>query len=280
MPPEKQLVAFGEQVFFDYYPSSAPRPYIDALFTPAGRRLTRDLATAPSGSEDHLHHRGLWWGHRNVSGSDIWTEFDGHGSIRSNSEPILTTTPETVEILHQMTWHSPDGRPLVHDTRTLRGYAADANGARILDVELKLCAASDTATLSDTKEAGLVALRVAPEMEERRGGRITLSTGATGEGEAWGKPAKWCHYFGTIDGAEAGIAVFDHPDNPLPAYWHVRDYGLLAVNPFGLKDFDDTSRSGAVTLTADSALHSRYRILVHDGSVEVDTHYDAYLRGL
>ena len=97
------------------------------------------------------------------------------------------------------------------------------------------------------------------------------------KGKPWGKPAAWCHYSGTIDGAEAGVAVFDHPDNPLPAYWHVRDYGLLAVNPFGLSDFGEVSRSGTVTVTAGSVLRSRYRLLVHDGSADIGKYYDAYL---
>ena len=93
MSGKKKLVAFGEQAFFDYYPTDAPRPYIGALFTPAGRRLTRDIATAPSGSDDHHHHKGIWWGHRNVSGSDIWTEFDGYGSnsFRLRSDPDSDT---------------------------------------------------------------------------------------------------------------------------------------------------------------------------------------------
>ena len=74
----------------------------------------------------------------------------------------------------------------MNDIRTIRGYPADGNGAQTLDIELELSAASESVTLSDTKEAGLVALRVAPEMEERRGGRIELSTGETGEGQALG----------------------------------------------------------------------------------------------
>ena len=278
MTTEKEVIAFDGQVFFDYYPSAAPRPHIDALFTPSGRRLTRDLATAPSDSDDHLHHKGIWWGHRNVDGEDIWTEFDGHGSIRSNGGPTVATGPDGVELRHTMTWLAADGRPLVRDIRTIRARRPDASGAQALDIELELSAASGPVTLSDTKEAGLVALRVAPELEERRGGRITLSTGARGESEAWGKPAAWCDYSGTVDGAEVGVAVFDHPDNPLPAYWHVRDYGLLAVNPFGLIDFGETARSGSITLDADSPLSSRYRILAHDGQVDLHEHYNTYVQ--
>ena len=35
-----------------------------------------------------------------------------------------------------------------------------------------------------------------------------------------------------------GIAILNHPASfRYPTYWHVRDYGLFAANPFGLHDF-------------------------------------------
>ena len=40
-------------------------------------------------------------------------------------------------------------------------------------------------------------------------------------------------------GKTYGVAVLDDPRNPLhPTRWHVRAYGLLAANPFGLSYFD------------------------------------------
>lgn len=271
------IATFEGRAFFDYHPSAVPRPYIGAVYTSAGVLVTRDLATAPVGSDDHPHHKGIWWGHRDVSGSDVWTEFDGHGLIRSDAEPILTTTATSVRIFHSMTWLSADNEALIVDRRTVCGFPADQHGVRILDMDLELSAAAGAVTLHDTKEAGLVALRLAPELEERRGGRITLSTGAVGEAESWGRPAQWCHYTGMVGDAEVGVAILDHPDNPLPAYWHVRDYGLLAVNPFGLRDFGVADSSGEVTLGADG-LHAKYRILIHDGAIDVAAHHDAWIQ--
>lgn len=276
-----EAVAFDGHTFFDYRPDGETRPYVDALYSPAGLRVTRDIATAPEGSDDHAHHKGVWWGHRNVSGSDVWTEFDGHGRIRSDGEPTVERRDDRVELTHTMSWLAADGTPLLQDARVLRAWKPDGRGAQALDIELRLSPIGREVQLSDTKEAGLIALRVAPELEERRGGRITLSSGAVGEAAAWGRPAAWCDYSGTIDGAEVGVAVFDHPENPLPAYWHVRDYGLLAVNPFGLRDFDESSaESGAVTLLFGASLVSRYRIFVHDGAVDLDGYYAAYREGV
>jgi hypothetical protein len=43
--------------------------------------------------------------------------------------------------------------------------------------------------------------------------------------------------------------MFDHPQNPRhPTWWHVRDYGLFAANPFGKHDFEKLSDKEAGNL--------------------------------
>ncbi len=57
--------------------------------------------------------------------------------------------------------------------------------------------------------------------------------------EVWGHRSKWVDYSGSINGEKLGVAIFDSPTNPrFPTYWHSRDYGLFALNPFGQKAFD------------------------------------------
>jgi hypothetical protein len=282
MPADSRIeVRLSGAEFLDYLPDASPRPYVDGLFTVDGIRVTRDIATAPEGSDDHAHHKGVWWGHRDVNGADVWTEFPGHGSIVSLASPQTESSDGRLRIVHETRWLDADGAPLLDDIRMLTASAPAADGSQTLDIESVLRASNGTVVLGDTKEAGLVALRVAPALEERRGGRIELSTGAVGEADSWGKRAEWCDYSGTIDDARVGVSVFDHPGNPRPAYWHVRDYGLLAVNPFGLADFTgDPSQSGAITLEPGDELRFRYRILVHRGSAaeaDVAGHHARYL---
>jgi hypothetical protein len=63
-----------------------------------------------------------------------------------------------------------------------------------------------------------------------------------------------------------GIAVFDHPSNPrYPTYWHVRDYGLMTANPFGLSHFVGGGADGSYVLPASANVTFSYRILVHAG---------------
>ncbi|NLC56101.1 MAG: hypothetical protein GX774_04615, partial [Armatimonadetes bacterium] len=79
--------------------------------------------------------------------------------------------------------------------------------------------------------------------------------------------AAWCDYSGPVEGKWVGIAVFDHPGNlRYPTYWHVRDYGLMTANMFGLSAFyNDPERRGDYVLPAGQSLRFRYRIYVHPG---------------
>src|SRR5262245_27969552 len=98
-------------------------------------------------------------------------------------------------------------------------------------------------------------------------GHIVNSEGVR-DGETWGKRAAWCDYHGPVNGKIIGIAIFDHPQNPRhPTWWHVRDYGLFAANPFGKHHFEnlDDKSAGNLTLPAGQSLTFRYRFYLHEG---------------
>jgi hypothetical protein len=108
--------------------------------------------------------------------------------------------------------------------------------------------------------------------------RMTNSEGGVGEEQIWGKRANWVDYSAKVEGKELGIAIFDNPSNPKhPTYWHARDYGLFAVNPFGEHDFyNDKSRDGSMTIKPGESLTFRYRVLIHDGDASAAKVADAY----
>jgi hypothetical protein len=104
-------------------------------------------------------------------------------------------------------------------------------------------------------------------------GRIVNSAGDT-DGAAWGKKAAWCDYYGPVGGETVGVAIFDHPENLRhPTTWHVRDYGLFAVNPFGLHDFDpalkNNPNAGDHLTPEGQTLRFRYRLLLHRGTTRL-----------
>lgn len=102
-------------------------------------------------------------------------------------------------------------------------------------------------------------------------GQIVLSTGdrSSGQGDekAWGKRAAWCDYSGPVDGRTVGIAIFDHPSNPRhPTWWHVREYGLFAANPFGQHDFEKKPPgTGNLVIAPKSSVTFKYRFYIHEG---------------
>jgi hypothetical protein len=152
---------------------------------------------------------------------------------------------------------------------------------RLFDVDVRFTASYGPVKIGDTKEGGIVSLRIADALRERGGtGTITNSEGLVG-GQTWGKPAAWCDYSGTIEGAGTrGVTVFDHPTSfRHPTHWHVRDYGLMGANPFGYSHFYNGAKSGDHTVEADGTLSFSYRIYVHSGDVnaaDVAGHYEDF----
>jgi hypothetical protein len=140
---------------------------------------------------------------------------------------------------------------------------------RLMDFEVTVRATEGPVTMGDTKE-GTMAFRVASSMEVTRGkGHILNSEGVTDK-DTWGKRADWCDYSGPVDGKTVGIAILDNPDNLRhPTYWHVRDYGLFAANPFGLHNFLDKKEPiGEYTIPKGGSLTLRYRIYIHEGDAK------------
>ena len=67
-----------------------------------------------------------------------------------------------------------------------------------------------------------------------------------------------------VSTSKPGVAIFDHPTSfRYPTWWHVRDYGLMTANPFGLSHFVDKTADGSYVLAAGGRIRFRYRVLVH-----------------
>jgi hypothetical protein len=77
-------------------------------------------------------------------------------------------------------------------------------------------------------------------------------------------------YDGNVAGEVLDVAIFDSPRNlGHPTYWHARHYGLLAANPFGLKEFThDRHQNGSYMLAAGESLTLRYRVFIHHGDFQ------------
>jgi len=257
------------------YGENVRKPYFYPLYAPRGIMITRDEPP------DHVHHRSLWTAHGNVNGADIWSEGSNAGVIRCIDHPTVSLRGDRCVLNSMNIWLSKTGDKLMDESRTIVFWKTLDN-IRIIDYDVEFRACYCDIVLGDTKEAGIVALRVVDSMRESIGGGVIMnSEDGIGEPRCWGKRARWCDYTGRVNGEIAGITIFDHPCNPRhPTYWHVRAYGLFAANCFGLSDFEGRKDiNGSMRIDRGSSVKFRYRIMLHRGKLskdEIENHYREY----
>lgn len=221
---------------------------------------------------DHEHHRSLWYSHGAVNGVDFWSETAKAGKIVHDKFLDVKADKESGVIRSANKWIAPDGTVTCTDEQVFRVYSRPKN-ERLFDFEITLFAGDKVIVLGDTKE-GTMAIRLAETMrltpnkfnQGKPTGHIVQSTGVRDK-ETWGKQAAWCDYYGPVDGKTVGVAIFDHPSNPRhPTWWHVRDYGLFAANPFGVHDFEKKPPgTGDLKVAAGKSITFKYRFYIHEG---------------
>jgi hypothetical protein len=210
----------------------------------------------------------VWFAHGDVNGVDFWHPQAKNGGVVEYTGRLneLLSRGKRLRTRHTYTWKGPKGEELLHERRTLL-FGAE-HDQRWVDTKFELTALKDEVVFGDTKE-GTFAMRLHPALRlkgEVATGSI-LNAAGDKDGKVWGERAAWVHYGGTIDEQEVGVALFEHPDNfRHPTWWHARDYGLLAANPFGTRAFEGgNAESGKFALKQDETLVLRYRIWAHTG---------------
>lgn len=282
----KLVIEIGAHPFAEYHYQGVSRPFLYPVLGPGGVPMTRNwpMKEVPDEERDHPHQKSLWYAHGDVNGHDFWSESDKAGKIVHQSFDLVQSGPETGIVRSLNKWVGRDGNVVCSDSRTYRFY--NRSDQRLFDFEITIRATDGAITFGDTKE-GTMAARLAETM------RLTGPRGRAGQGHiinsegdrdqaTWGKRAKWCDYYGPSGGKTVGMAIFDHPDNPRhPTWWHVRDYGLFAANPFGIHDFEKKpAGTGNLTVPVGSSVTFRYRFYLHDGDekqAKVADQYDLFV---
>lgn len=260
----------GEHLTNYLHGDPLPRACLYPLTGPFGDGVTRAYPQeeAEGDSTDHVHHRSVWVAWGDVNGSDNWSEEEGHGRVVHREFEAVESGPVFGRIVARNDWMNAAGDRLMEDRTEYRFYNVPPS-LRLIDLTVTFHAGEGDVRFGDTKEGGIISVRMATPLEGTKSGLIRNSYGGITEAETWGKRASWCDYSGTLEGHEVGIAVFDHPGNlRYPTWWHVRDYGLMTANPFGLSFFVDKSVDGSYVLEEGDDLTFRYRMLVHAGDAE------------
>ena len=280
-------VELDGQLFTEYHFRDVSRPYLYPLLGVGDLPLTRHwpMDEVPGEEHDHPHHRSFWFTHGDVNGQDLWSEEEKAGRTvhqyfvqqkSGNERGVLTARNE---------WRAKDGKLLAHEERTYTFYPT-VRGQRTIDFQSTVFASGEELVFGDTKE-GLFAVRVAESMRVKLpknlpgAGHLVNSRGQS-DGEVWGKRAEWADYSGPVAGKTVGIAILDHPSNPhYPTWWHAREYGLFAANPFGQHDFESGPKgAGELRIPSGGSVTFRYRVLLHSGNAveaNVASQYAEYL---
>jgi len=264
-----EVTLWGERLGRYHADPKWARPFLHPVTGPFGHSVTRGypVEPRPGEAEDHHHHKSLYVAHGSVNGVDNWSEEKDHG--REVQREVLQCTSGTVfGVLETMNdWVSSDGKKVCEDRRKWTFWAMPGS-LRLIDLEVEFRATEGELRFGDTKEGGIIAVRVATPMDVPRTGIIANAEGGVNEGETWGKRSVWCDYSGLDEGGnQVGIAILNHPMSfRYPTYWHVRNYGLMTANPFGLHDFyGDQKRDGSHTIAKGETLWFGYRVYVHAG---------------
>jgi hypothetical protein len=287
-------VEIDGQVFTEYLTKEVARPYMYPLIGAAGVNVSREFpmkkdVPGEAMFVDHPHHRSLWFGHSRINEINFWAEYQVFGKQVHSGFTNVQATGNQGHFTASTQWIGPDKKAVMTDERRIT-ITALPEGEKTLDFDITLKATEGDVLIGDTKE-GTMALRLCPSLSmnsSKSGVKTGPSTGHafTSNGirdlDIWGKHANWvCYYGPDPKGNVVGVVIFSHPSNfRSPTTWHARDYGLFAVNPFGLHDFepDKPAGTGDYTIKKGDSLTLRYRFYFAKGQPKPDA-LDARFQG-
>ncbi|MBN1419170.1 MAG: PmoA family protein [Planctomycetes bacterium] len=266
-------VTIGGKPFTTYSTAAdLAKPFFYPVYGPTGKNMVRNFPMKKVEGEvyDHPHHRGIWFtfGQVFVEGRekyiDFWAEGSNCGRTVMREVPLLEQGPAFGRFVTRDDWVDASGKKVCEDERDIRIWASGEGP--VIDFAIAIRASEGPIRFGSTKE-GMFGIRVATTMQLRGGKGTILNARGQKDDDTWGKQAEWCDYSGPVEGDVVGFTIFEHPSSfRYPTYWHVRNYGLFAANPFGLKDFIRGYQGDAShTIAEGESITFRYRILLHRG---------------
>lgn len=268
-PHVMNVIAEGVGTISRYVWYPELHPHITCLLGPGRRNV---LENQPA---DHLHHHGICFSHGVVNDHlDFYLYRDKRNLGQINLVGDLhTETEDNVAIFaHDSEWIAPDGNVLMTDRRSYRWQTLE-DGELYLDTAISLRPANQQVVFHPTNESGMPLVRPADWLVANHGGVLTDSEGRRGEKEMFGKAARWIDETAETNGMLIGIAILDHPSNPVQAHWFSRDYGPLSPNY--------NYFTGPIELNVGDQLDLKYRIFVHVGAGDPDrinAEYDKFAK--
>ncbi len=264
-----------------------PRPYFANVCAPGGIQVTRNHPPiAGRDIDDHADfHPGIWMAFGDLRGADHWRLKARVKHARFEQEPEDGPEGGSFAVINHYFSEGDDPQTICQELCRITLWIRPAGYLLTWDSTFS---SEREFYFGDQEEMGLgvrvaTAIRVSgPKNGIAAGnGKMLDAAGRIGEDQIWGQSSDWCDYQGMLQNQRIGIAIFCHPDNFRPSWFHARDYGLLVANPFGRKAFrqGDSSR---VVVAPEQSLRLRYGVLLHasagDESTDLANAYADYVR--
>jgi hypothetical protein len=242
------------------------------IYTPSGEIVT-DLAPA-----DHPHHRGVFCGWIEVEGEqpgDWWgwgAKAPKENRFVLNREARVTEhSADRVTLRLINAWRVGE-ETIVGERITLS--ATSLEGCHVIDYEFKHTVATRKPVRIAQNPFGGFCYRARPRGKQEitgPNGRMMLPDAVFDRAETNWPSSHWYDLtYRADDGKVSGVAVMDHPNNPLST-WHVVR-GIHMLNPCIVAE-------GPHEIEFGDPLYLKYRLVAHDGdaaSVDLPKLYDQF----
>lgn len=293
--PEYHIIQDGEQLRVTLgtgstlavvHPEAAPRPFLELMF-----RSGAHAARSAGEEHDRTPHHTLWFSQRDLDGFDFAGSGGRNERIVAEGKPRLLGPPipdatgvpdsTSASVECNYLWLADEGRALLRERRILSFELEQ--GVLYVDVHLDFMPTEESLDFMGSEE-GSLALGVDPSLCLGGIRRVIQSGGRQGEAVRK-KRARWIDDSVSAQGAEFGVALFDHPANLRhPAWWNERPDGTLAADPFGAhtRQGDQETLGGAI-LKPGFAMCLYFRLAVHDRSwdaTRIETEYQRWIEAI
>ena len=249
--------------------TNATKPCFHPLALPDGPTLTWDRPP------DHRWHRALWFSWKYLNGVNYWEEDPKTGLAAGRTQwesPRLEARPDfSARITQALSYRPAQGKPVMTEARVIEVSAPRADGAYLMSWHHRFTALEDLVLdrtpLPDEPDgkpyggyAGL-SVRLAEGITDIRA--VTADSPVTFAGGRFRGKSPALDYSGNFGGKEAGLAIFDHPQNlNAPSPWYVINDGPMHYfSPAVLCYQKQTLKTG-------QTLELRYGVLIHPGRLE------------
>ncbi|MBX7168633.1 MAG: PmoA family protein [Pirellulales bacterium] len=237
------------------------RPYLCDVYTTGGFRVTRNHPpVAGQDPTDHdKFHPGIWLAFGDLSGADSWRNKAAIRQLEISEPPRVDSGVGAFEVRQE--YRNAAGDQVLAEEACRREIRVRAEGWLLVWNSTFKPRGSEI-VFGDQEELGL-GVRLATPLAVKQGGRIVNSDGLENEAQAWGKQADWCEYSGEFQGRRVGVLLMPDPNNFRRSWFHARDYGFIAANPFGRAAFTGGEPSRVVVRSGE-AFSLRYAVLIFD----------------